>query len=68
MNQPRPDIDPRPIPEIVPQPDVPQPQPVEPFLPHPEELPDTPQPVEDPTPGQPAPVPEPGIDQPPTRA
>jgi hypothetical protein len=53
MNQPRPDIDPRPIPEIIPQPEPRQPEPVEPYPAPPQEWPDTTQPIEDPEPGTP---------------
>jgi len=61
MNQPRPDIDPRPIPEIVLQPEPAQPQPVDPVPPQPQEVPTPDQPVEDPLPpGQPELPPGPG--------
>ncbi|SFV31985.1 autotransporter family porin [Devosia crocina] len=49
-----PEIDPRPNPEIVPQPEPPQPQPVDPVPPSPQEVPDQGPGVEDPI----SPIPE----------
>lgn len=57
MPDPRPDIDPRPVPEIVPQPEPPQPQPIDPVPPRPEETPPGAPPVEDPTPPTPEEIP-----------
>lgn len=66
MNQPdtpKPDIDPRREPEIVPQPEPAPPMPVHLPTPQPAEFPDDPAPVEDPQPQiQPELPPEPGND------